>query len=450
MYEKSEAKDISIKSMERLLKESAFDCQLNYDRNISIYENMRECEYMNCDYKCEGITNIDIKDEDLSTYNLYYIDKVRDEVIEKIKLIFKDVFIIELLDIKNMLSEYTLFEIITALKTMINESYVINNKYGFSSYIRENNNIYFLIDSLSAKSNIFSEYYIKYPCIKVETTFSDILQKLTNKSFPTILNTLIKLEDIGKSGEFEELFFSLSIEIQEIFLEAAILAQKTGIKKNVILQNNILSLMKPYIIHIENFDISTLLKTYSLYRCFNNDNIEWSNCSDDILQKLKETEKIKQQEVVENEYGYSGLLNPSTKAFCIRDLSSIKDTDPRNRSPGKVCSSWTIPNLLKILVTLKLKIPTDFKIDNKNVSGMKVDDLFKIIKKAGSAKDLYKDVDKADKNKIDEYKYILYWSKLMKKQGMCENIQKFLSENNLLVTDSTCGATKKKRKEEDE
>ena len=450
MYEKSEAKDISIKSMERLLKESAFDCQLNYDRNISIYENMRECEYMNCDYKCQGITNIDIKDEDLSTYNLYYIDKVRDEIIEKIKVIFKDVFIIELLDIKNILSEYTLFEIITALKTMINESYVINNKYGFSSYIRENNNIYFLIDSLSAKSNIFSEYYIKYPCIKVETKFSDILQKLTNKSFPTILNTLIKLEDISKTREFEELFFSLSIEVQEIFLEAAILAQKTGIKKNVVLQNNILSVMKPYIINIENFDISTLLKTYSLYRCFNNDNNEWSNCSDDILQKLKETEKIKQQEVVENEYGYSGLLNPSTKAFCIRDLSSIKDTDPRNRSPGKVCSSWTIPNLLKILVTLKLKIPTDFKIDNKNVSAMKADDLFKIIKKAGSAKDLYKDVDKADKNKIDEYKYILYWSKLMKKQGMCENIQKFLSENNLLVTDTTCGATKKKRKEEDE
>ena len=450
MYQKSEVKDISIKSMERLLKESAFDCQLNYDRNISIYENMRECEYMNCDYKCQGIKNIDIKNEDLSTYNLYYIDKVRDEIIQKISLIFKDVFTIELTDIQNILPEYTLFEIITALKTMINESYIIKNKYGFSSYIRENNDIYFLIDSLSAKSNIFSEYYIKYPCIKVEKDFSSILQELTHKSFPTILNTLVELEHINKTGEFEDLFFSLNIEIQEIFIEAAILAQKTGIKKNIVLQNNILSIMKPFIIKIEHFDISTLLKTQFLYRCFNNETNEWSNCSDDILEKLKETEKTKQQEVVENEYGYSGLLNPSTKAFCIRDLASINDTDPRNRSPGKVCSSWTIPNLLKILVTLKLKIPADFKIDNKNVSGMNAEDLFKIIKKAGSAKDLYKDIDKANKNKIDEYKYILYWSKLMKKQGMCENIQKFLSENNLLVTDTTCGATKKKRKEDED
>ena len=446
MYEKSEAKDISIKSMERLLKESAFDCQLNYDRNISIYENMRECEYMNCDYKCQGIKDPDIHNEDLSTYNLYYIDKVRDEIIEKIKLIFKDVFTIELTDIQNILPEYTLFEIITALKTVINESYIIKNKYGFTSYIRENNNIYFLIDSLSAKSNIFSEYYIKYPCIKLETDFSDMLQQLTRKSFPTILNTLI---DIDNVKNFEELFFSLNIEIQEIFLEAAILAKNTGIDKNSNLQNNILTAMKPYIISIENFYISTVLNSESLHRCFNNDNNEWSNCPDDILKKLKEIEKTKQQEVVENEYGYSGLLNPTTKAFCIRDLASINETDPRNRSPGKVCSSWTIPNLLKILVTLKLKIPTDFEIDKKNVSGMTADDLFKIIKKAGSAKDLYKDIDKANKNKIDEYKYILYWSKLMKKQGMCENIQKFLSENNLIITDVTCGATKKKRKEDE-
>jgi len=446
MYEKSEAKDISIKSMERLLKESAFDCQLNYDRNISIYENMRECEYMNCDYKCQGIKDPHRINEDLSTYNLYYIDKVRDEIIEKIKLIFKDVFTIELSDIQNILPEYTLFEIITALKTVINESYIIKNKYGFTSYIRENNNIYFLIDSLSAKSNIFSEYYIKYPCIKVETDFSDMLQVLTRKSFPTILNTLI---DIDNVENFEELFFSLNIEIQEIFLEAAILAKKTGIEKNINLQNNILTAMKPYIISIENFYISTVLNSESLHRCFNNDNNEWSNCPDDILKKLKEIEKTKQQEVVENEYGYSGLLNPTTKAFCIRDLASINETDPRNRSPGKVCSSWTIPNLLKILVTLKLKIPNDFEIDKKNVSGMTADDLFKIIKKAGSARELYSSIDKADENKIEEYKYILYWSKKMKKEGMCKNIEKFLSENNLVITDTTCGATKKKRKEDE-
>jgi hypothetical protein len=38
----------------------------------------------------------------------------------------------------------------------------------------------------------------------------------------------------------------------------------------------------------------------------------------------------------------------------------------------------------------------------------------------------------------------------MKKQCIFENIQKFLSENNLIITDATCGATKKKRKEDED
>ena len=53
MYEISEAKDINIKNIEHLIKESAFDCALNYDRNhITGYDNQRECDYQSCDYDC--------------------------------------------------------------------------------------------------------------------------------------------------------------------------------------------------------------------------------------------------------------------------------------------------------------------------------------------------------------------------------------------------------------
>ena len=45
-------------------------------------------------------------------------------------------------------NDYTEFEVITTLKNMIDESVVIKNRYGFSSYLRESNNIYFLINSL--------------------------------------------------------------------------------------------------------------------------------------------------------------------------------------------------------------------------------------------------------------------------------------------------------------
>jgi hypothetical protein len=447
MYEKSEVKDISIKNMERLLKESAIDCQLNYDRNISIYENMRECDYMNCDYKCSGISDIQVVDEDLSTYNLYYIDKVKDNIINQIKIMFKSVFSLELDDIKKNLPDNTLFEIITSVKTMINESYIIKDKYGFSSYVRENNNIYFFVDSLSAHSDIFSENYIKYPCIKVDVDFSNILNDIIYKSFPKKLEQLEQLENIN---EFEELFFSFKIDIQEFFLEASILSEKKNILKNVGLRNNILKTMKDYIINFENFTVSTLLgntDSDNSRRCFDNNTLEWADCSDELLKKLKDIEKIKHKEIVKNVYGYSGLLNPATKDFCIRDLSSIKESDPRNRNPGKVCNSWKIPDLLKILFKIKLKIPDDFVIETKKVSGLNAKQLFDILKKAGPGKEIYKN-DILDENKINEYKYVLYWTKLMKKEGMCKYIQQFLTDNNLIITDSSCGATKKKRKEE--
>ena len=57
MYKHSEDKDIDIKLMERLVKEVAFDCALNYDRNrsVGLVDNSRECEYSDCNYSCDGI-----------------------------------------------------------------------------------------------------------------------------------------------------------------------------------------------------------------------------------------------------------------------------------------------------------------------------------------------------------------------------------------------------------
>ena len=62
MYKISEDKDISIRSVLRLMTESAFDCALNYFRNhIDGTEGTRECDYMSCDYKCDGVNMSMIK-----------------------------------------------------------------------------------------------------------------------------------------------------------------------------------------------------------------------------------------------------------------------------------------------------------------------------------------------------------------------------------------------------
>jgi 50S ribosomal subunit-associated GTPase HflX len=60
MYKISEDNDVKIKQVERLLKESAIDCALNKSRNLLQTDkpNTKECDYMDCEYKC------DLVDED--------------------------------------------------------------------------------------------------------------------------------------------------------------------------------------------------------------------------------------------------------------------------------------------------------------------------------------------------------------------------------------------------
>ena len=79
MYKRSIIKDVEIKKVYRVLKEGSFDCLMFKDRNKPI-QNMnksRECEYQECEYKCDIENDCDDKNcngNDLSTYNIYYTD----------------------------------------------------------------------------------------------------------------------------------------------------------------------------------------------------------------------------------------------------------------------------------------------------------------------------------------------------------------------------------------
>jgi Type III restriction enzyme, res subunit/Helicase conserved C-terminal domain len=88
MYSLGVKKDKKIKIFERIVKESAIDCQFAKERNKldKSYDSKRECEYEKCDYICKGDIKFD-NDLDLSTYNLYYKDY--DDIIEYINRQFK-------------------------------------------------------------------------------------------------------------------------------------------------------------------------------------------------------------------------------------------------------------------------------------------------------------------------------------------------------------------------
>ena len=70
---------------------------------------------------------------------------------------------------------------------------LLKNKYGFSCYLRENNNLYFLVDNITYPNNFDIVYYVKNPATKELLNFSIILDQVKIKY---LYNTLDYLENL--------------------------------------------------------------------------------------------------------------------------------------------------------------------------------------------------------------------------------------------------------------
>ena len=92
-------------------------------------------------------------------------------VIDKISILFRNNFRLELTAIIDYFPDLLNSDVIAALRIIINESRKIINKYGFPSYLKESNNIYFLTSNLSLSSTYFLEFYNQNPIITISTIF---------------------------------------------------------------------------------------------------------------------------------------------------------------------------------------------------------------------------------------------------------------------------------------
>lgn len=429
MYEISEIKDMNIKQIERVLSESSFDCSLNYFRNRRIgKDGDRDCDYMDCDYKCDGVSEALITEEamvedlDYSTYQIYYASPNIKKIMEELVDIFRQRFKMSLNDIIENFSEYTAFEIKTALRTMINESRRIINKYGFSSYLKEESNVFFLVDSLSDIGNYFSEYYTKKPNIAVDTTFSSIVNNMNILSFPKIVNEICYSEDANR---FKNLIVKLPLSIQEIFLESAILAKKKGIPTNLQTQQMVLEHFKEYYQDINGIWVSSLLyrnDTNEPLRCLENE--VWKDCGENYIQIIEQQEIVDQTKLEESPYGYYGQYNPVSEKFWLRsveDETATQAGDKRKRTRGKECKTWDGLKLTNIIVNI-LKIPAP---DVYKPTASK-DLLWNSVQSGKWTKQIFKDASKDDMD-IEDIRRASYWSSTSR-IVMCKAIHEFLTK----------------------
>lgn len=405
MYRLSASKDITTKSIERLMKESAVDCQLTKNVNYSdkLIDYSRECDYMKCKYTCDGITDPNPTKLDDSTYNLYYSHDDSDLITSEIKAKFKTIF-------SSNLNEYPRnYSFFSSVNDITNIPIIVNDKYGFKSFIKEENGNYFITENISPKSLKFTDFYTEKPFIISGKSFSDVFKEKEKDYIFNIIDRMISFPE-----NIENLINKLPVEIIEYIIEASILANQLG--KDLEFTREIVRYYSPFILKDGGMTISSFLYEDKILRCLNKG--KWKNCTEEMHNIYKEKIQEKKDEMEKNPYGYYGIYDPIKNDFFIRDLSKQTDfTDKRKIFSGKKCNpSWTRNDLVKLAIDIELEYPENFGKEMKKNFLLKKLEKMPFINNDLSRESLLRG---------------FYWSGQGKKI-MCDAIQKWFEKHDLL------------------
>ena len=423
MYKTSEDKDISIHQIERIFKEVAFDCPLNYIRNLKTNEGERECDYMECEYKCDGFSEEDYQ-PDLLTYNLYYSDEKIGQIIKKLKEYFSLKFSYSFDYLKKSLTTYTDFQILSALSKCINEKVIFINPYGFESYLSEDNNQYYLNPNITYLSTFTDDFYDIYPILK-EDNYHEKIEELYYASIPK------KIEEMKKNKDKrEEILKKIPIDIIQFLIEGAVISNDQKKKENKEFVDWVLNYYKDFIVEIDNHLISSFLyNSMDRLRCFSLTSKKWTDCTPGLEQKYREKLVSKEGELEENEYGYYAIIEKASGKFLIRDVSTgekVEIEDARKKSKGKVCTTWKREDLLKIIHSIKLEIV------DKDFCQKSKDELISLAdtRKYKNVKIAYT-LDELKKMSKEDLCRIVYWAG-EKKELTCELIKNWFINKKLI------------------
>jgi hypothetical protein len=394
-YKKSEIKDINSKMIERIIKESAFDCSFN-KKIIFGYDNMRECEYQDCEYECDDVLNIIPKDLDYSTDKIFYINKgnVNNNFKNKVIDIFKTRFSITFSEINTIFQDDNSEYIFLFLKEIVDNKETIYNKYGIPCFLYEDNNTFYISDNANISNNVLSVYYTENPNIyeKPQNIITKELTRLNTTS--STEQTIIKLFKETDPNSIVKLIISLNPNIVQKILEQIIIHNKTS--------SLIYDFLENFTLKTENGIISWVLYDYKKnkknkknnndLRFFNYETSEWTDCEKKEIDIFEEYI----DEIIDNEYKYYGYyvvdkeVNKTNNFWnffivnnteTIRNKKTKKEAEPRkppktkprkkleaiivttedNRTvkTGLNCNSYKINQLIEIITDVFKAQPPD-------------------------------------------------------------------------------------------
>jgi superfamily II DNA or RNA helicase len=444
MYKTAEDKDRKIKLAERLLKEISYDCAVNRKVNMKGEDFSRECEFLPCEYKCEGISEVEPKKLDESTFNLFYSDGEARRVINLMKEHFRTHFSLSLDQAYLLAKDFHPFVVVKALKILIDSSEAIYNRFGFRNFLREENDVYFLIDSIDRPPEAFAAYYTMNPAIKLQNPISKFIRSFESSEVTVVLDRIYELASERKFGvQMFSMLDKLSLELKQQLVEAAIDAEYEEANEMFHFREWLLTTYSGNIQYLKDGEIS-VVNIQGQYRC-RYPNGKWKNCTHDSeIRELLKAEQSKKEDIEKREdVKYQGIINYSLwgpfmsgvkgakMGFWLRGLENfrkkkIETDDKRKHEKGTTCGTGAMP--VKRLAWIAYELNAELKEIEMKVP---IKTILTELKGTGVHGDWEK-LPEIEQRKL--YSYLLLGAKNKNGQkGLCQVIKEALEKRGWLV-----------------
>jgi len=348
MYKISEDKDIRIKQVERLMKEASVDCALNRSRNVLPTDkpNTKECDYMDsCEYKCDLVDEKFyysnwVGERIVDTYNLYYAEREINIVKSAVRKAFGYKFAFDFEELYNYIKDdirnIPSLVLARALDNMIVNNDTIYNKFGIVNYLREDRNMFFLVDDPLEMPVFTSYYYSKEPSPEKSIgSYETILQYFQYDKIEDIINILIKNQNNEKI--LNSVFNNLSAEISQKFVEMFYIAKIRKSDKNKDLQNFILQKFSMFLKDINGNIISNIIP--GNIRVLEKGKLVWDDINEEQIENLKSMKTDKLNELRNNPYRIYAVITDKYTGKEVHKNLKLVEINEKKSYGGTSCST---------------------------------------------------------------------------------------------------------------
>lgn len=353
MYSVSEKKDFLTKKVERLLKESAFDCFLNMDNNQIVgkgaVDGSRECDYTTCVLKCNS-TSQNTDGVTFDSYDILYDDEYKSRIVKCVYNFFTKHSKTTIKDLTKYCGKNVReYQVKSVLADLMMTSTYVTNKVGVKSLISYVDDDH--IELMYTYSGM-DDYYEKNYWIHNENTLKHFIASYLDTKDTIIMK---KIHDATDDEEKWSLLQQLTPQHVDDLIKTAVTSTNTSSE----LRKWILTKFDTSIYHDTDTGYWYIVK--NVLAPLRYDGKEWTTLTSST-DEIDTVNKLIIKRFGHPPIKYYAIFNTATKNLLLRSLDNYTSM---RKGKGMECTSFTPGDLLgKIILPAGIVIPGGTSLDD--------------------------------------------------------------------------------------